>query len=93
MRHHQHNGLYIALKLGGAAVATAAATAAAYKAYGVLNEKAKKRTSDKELADGRVAELNDEASEMTPPSAPRLAFVISSSVSHDQFITPGWLPV
>ena len=25
MRHHQHKGLYIALKLGGAAVATAAA--------------------------------------------------------------------
>ena len=51
MRHHQHKGLYIALKLGGAAVATAAATAAAYKAYGVLNEKAKKRTYDKELAE------------------------------------------
>ena len=39
------------MKLGGAAVATAAATAAAYKAYGVLNEKAKKRTYDKELAE------------------------------------------
>ena len=64
MRHHQHKGLYIALKLGGAAVATAAATAAAYKAYGVLNEKAKKRTYDKELAEGRVAELNDEASHL-----------------------------
>ena len=25
MRHHQHKGLYIALKLGGAAVATATA--------------------------------------------------------------------
>ena len=41
MRHHQHKGLYIALKLGGAAVATAAATAAAYKAYVVLKEKSK----------------------------------------------------
>jgi len=43
MRHHQHKGLYIALKLGGAAVATAAATAAAYKAYVVLEEKSKKK--------------------------------------------------
>ena len=51
MRHHQHKGLYIALKLGGAAVATAAATAAAYKAYAVLNEKAKKKLDEKELAE------------------------------------------
>ena len=43
MRHHQHKGLYIALKLGGAAVATAAATAAAYKAYVVLKEKSKQQ--------------------------------------------------
>jgi hypothetical protein len=34
------------------------------KAYAVLNEKAKKRTYDKELAEGRVAELNDEASHL-----------------------------
>ena len=39
MRHHQHKGLYIALKLGGAAVATAAA----YKAYVVLKEKSKQQ--------------------------------------------------
>ena len=39
MRHHQHKGLYIALKLGGAAVATAAAAAAAYKAYVLLKSK------------------------------------------------------
>ena len=51
MRHHQHKGLYIALKLGGAAVATAAATAAAYKAYGVLNEKAKKKLDEQQLAE------------------------------------------
>ena len=51
MRHHQHKGLYIALKLGGAAVATAAATAAAYKAYAVLNEKAKKKLDEKQLVE------------------------------------------
>ena len=80
MRHHQHKGLYIALKLGGAAVATAAATAAAYKAYGVLNEKAKKRKNDKELADGRVAELNDEASHMRANDQEMLA---EASLHHD----------
>ena len=53
MKHHQHKVLIIALKLGGAAVATAAATAAAYKAYAVLNEKAKKKLDEKQLAEMR----------------------------------------
>ena len=65
MRHHQHKGLYIALKLGGAAVATAAATAAVYKAYVVLKEKSKQQEMLAEASlhhgdSGRLHRLNQQ---------------------------------
>ena len=44
---HQHNGLFIALKFGVAAMATAAA----YKAYVALEEKAREKQDENEQAE------------------------------------------
>ena len=62
MRHHQHKGLYIALKLGGAAVATAA-VATSYVYFKQQNEaKAAKNKAFLELNHeaGRLNRLNQQ---------------------------------